>query len=697
MSGWTVGTVGKVNRLQVQNRRGFGGGPKEEEGKEEWLNELANSVGETGLRSADQYGDSSSESESDSEPEVPASAPPSAPPPAPSAPQLDELPSLADSLSAGDMSVISSVGQLSTKPLHGMMLEFMNIDVDKQGKQVLTRSMDVRRQLHLGSIEEIQKKLELLIKAAYRSKDPRMQDLMALRRELVQMRRHLEVLELRESQRIPSVEQLKAAAERAGAVPAAAGTSAGVPTTSEQAASVAPSAPPAYMYSSSEESSSSSEDDEQAPDWDPTDIRNSVAGMILPVAQVEELRASLMIGGDASRGTDGVDGAGLGASTMDTASIGVLLPGAGAALYTNEPFECPICIDDVEADEAAILMCGHKLCEDCMEGYLTQKIMEADVLDIRCPDPTCNYQLTPQDVSELVPLATFDKYNEFAFLANLRSNPHSRWCLDPLCAEPVIADPDQDIVTCPKCSLNQCYHCRRPAHPGKVCAEVGDILASEEDKAFLDWVKDHSTEIKPCPRCNTSTEKTSGCNHITCLTCSHQWCWLCGLDYSSTHYSRGRCKGNQFSNKKTRAVRREKFAEKKEPVVEMPIVTDEDLSAEEIERRARRERRRARSRKNVDRAQNVAATSALVVGTVVGGAAIVAGGVAGVAVCAFAGPLGLPLFYAAGGIAVGISSGWKRRRRWRREKKRQLAGLTAEEDIYTPPAKGGKQLNWLDN
>jgi hypothetical protein len=229
------------------------------------------------------------------------------------------------------------------------MLEFMNIDVDKDGKQCLTRSMDVRRQLHLGSVEEIQGKLELLIKVAYRNKDPRTQDLMTLRRELVQMRRHLEMLELRESQRIPDVRTLSQ--------PGGSGSG------GSGAAAVTPSAPP-FSYSSDSLSSSSSEysDEEEEPgSGDPNDIRNSIASLIMPVEKVEELRVSLMMGvtpGASAQPTTPFS------NVKSAAAIGELLPITKAISMCEEPFECPICMDDVEPDEAAVLSCGHKLCED---------------------------------------------------------------------------------------------------------------------------------------------------------------------------------------------------------------------------------------------------------------------------------------------------------------------------------------------
>ena len=52
--------------------------------------------------------------------------------------------------------------------------------------------------------------------------------------------------------------------------------------------------------------------------------------------------------------------------------------------------------------------------------------------------------------------------------------------------------------------------------------------------------------IKRCPHCGIITEKSSGCNHITCSICNYVWCWLCSKEYNSDHYINGKCKGLQF-------------------------------------------------------------------------------------------------------------------------------------------------------
>ena len=45
--------------------------------------------------------------------------------------------------------------------------------------------------------------------------------------------------------------------------------------------------------------------------------------------------------------------------------------------------------------------------------------------------------------------------------------------------------------------------------------------------------KEHTTienKFKKCPNCSVFTERTGGCNHITCTQCNTHWCWSCGKD-----------------------------------------------------------------------------------------------------------------------------------------------------------------------
>ena len=84
----------------------------------------------------------------------------------------------------------------------------------------------------------------------------------------------------------------------------------------------------------------------------------------------------------------------------------------------------------------------------------------------------------------------------------------------------------------------------KPWHGKKKCED-------EIDKDFKKWKKNKL--VKQCPKCKMWTEKNEGCNHMTCVECKYQWCWLCGGKYTDGHFEvGGGCAGLQyFDNKLT--------------------------------------------------------------------------------------------------------------------------------------------------
>jgi len=98
-------------------------------------------------------------------------------------------------------------------------------------------------------------------------------------------------------------------------------------------------------------------------------------------------------------------------------------------------------------------------------------------------------------------------------------------------------------MTCTNCKKVYCFF-HSNAHEGKSCKEY-----TKEQRKNDDSEQTIQRTTKPCPKCKAPTEKNGGCNHMTCVHCKHQWCWLCLKEYKPGHYDVGNmsgCPGAQF-------------------------------------------------------------------------------------------------------------------------------------------------------
>lgn len=128
------------------------------------------------------------------------------------------------------------------------------------------------------------------------------------------------------------------------------------------------------------------------------------------------------------------------------------------------------------------------------------------------------------------------KYNKFSRNKRVLSNKDMKFCPIINC-EGFASFSGSKFVECINGHVF-CFNCLRPEHTGQSCEEI-------IDRDFEDWKK--GKLIKQCPFCKFWTEKSDGCNHMTCRSCAFQWCWLCSGEYESGHYAQGTCLGLQFS------------------------------------------------------------------------------------------------------------------------------------------------------
>ncbi|KAL4915401.1 hypothetical protein BDW62DRAFT_212749 [Aspergillus aurantiobrunneus] len=84
---------------------------------------------------------------------------------------------------------------------------------------------------------------------------------------------------------------------------------------------------------------------------------------------------------------------------------------------------------------------------------------------------------------------------------------------------------------CSECSSAKEFM-ERDCARGRPAELIGWTCDSCEELARQDEEKDDArvSKTKPCPNCETMTEKTSGCGHIVCPVdgCGTHWCYFCG-------------------------------------------------------------------------------------------------------------------------------------------------------------------------
>jgi len=183
-----------------------------------------------------------------------------------------------------------------------------------------------------------------------------------------------------------------------------------------------------------------------------------------------------------------------------------------------------------DEEEACVVksVCRHNCCNDCWEAYLMDRINDGRVAKIECPDVGCKRPLTEQEITSRIPEDGVAKYEKFAEAARLALDPNARWCPTPNRETVMFGSNGKPRLKCPKCAFELCFKCSEPWHGRRSCEKNGEDVMSAYKR---------QNNVKLCPSCRVPTERSEGCNHMTCSRCRHEWCWMCRGKYSSIHYN----------------------------------------------------------------------------------------------------------------------------------------------------------------
>ena len=210
--------------------------------------------------------------------------------------------------------------------------------------------------------------------------------------------------------------------------------------------------------------------------------------------------------------------------------------------YNIYKTECEICEEEINYKDKKIITqpCKHYFCISCWYDYLKEKINNANVYKINCMKHECNYSLSEYFIKSIIgkDAQLLQKYDKFLSRKKLmESNKKIKFCPFPDCDGYAERKNKKEKIV--KCNFGHdfCFNCGNKPHPKKKCEEI-------IDKDFERWKS--GRVVKRCPHCKFWTEKNEGCNHMTCIECKFQWCWLCQKECLVGHYSNGACKGLHF-------------------------------------------------------------------------------------------------------------------------------------------------------
>ena len=203
---------------------------------------------------------------------------------------------------------------------------------------------------------------------------------------------------------------------------------------------------------------------------------------------------------------------------------------------------CLICDEKLTQQESIdnFIECFHIFCNGCYYEFIKEKVNNNFIEGIKCPHHDCQTKLFDDFIEQklLRDIPTLDKYKKLQEKRQLMLNPNIQLCPFPDCDSYAIKEGNNKYVSCIKYNHKFCFNCLKDWHGEEKC----DNLL---DKSFEEW--SNSSKVKRCPKCKYFIEKNKGCNHITCLNCRYQFCWLCMGKYTRNHFIYGRCSGLQFT------------------------------------------------------------------------------------------------------------------------------------------------------
>ncbi|OCL04376.1 hypothetical protein AOQ84DRAFT_346315 [Glonium stellatum] len=220
-------------------------------------------------------------------------------------------------------------------------------------------------------------------------------------------------------------------------------------------------------------------------------------------------------------------------------SITVSVIGGITLLLSPPEKSCIICTDAKPVGKfprgKITANCEHEpqVCLKDLKTWITLELKSKGWESISCPE--CKEPLRHSDIRKFASRKTFARYETLMTRAALSADPNFRWCLNPSCDSGQIHKIRRNgpKFRCDECKKRFCMFHERPWHEGETCQQFDRRAVVERQKAeeaASAAVIGRTTKKcpgKPGQPCGWNIEKAAGCDHMTCLKCAGEFCYIC--------------------------------------------------------------------------------------------------------------------------------------------------------------------------
>lgn len=212
-----------------------------------------------------------------------------------------------------------------------------------------------------------------------------------------------------------------------------------------------------------------------------------------------------------------------------------------AAAVPNQSKQCQICTDEKPIIDFRTLSCGHNIaCAACLKSIAEQAIEQKRTTTLKCPDMRCNRGIEERDLKKIIyNKSQQEEIADIQLQEWIRQQPGAKNCPTTNCAYAFInGDQVAGQIDCPSCNHRYCNQCLHP-HAQNITCQDAELSRNPNaaERASQAWKQQNT---KACPHCNAAIEKNEGCLHMTCRSCTYQFCWNCLGDWR-THYDNYNC------------------------------------------------------------------------------------------------------------------------------------------------------------